>query len=83
MKHLLQEVHTKIDITQCGRGTLILLCRILFSRSPQKILIDFCAYKGGHKACVTTFESNFVGRSTENTWQSKIKAPITTKEHSV
>ena len=33
-------------------------------------------FKGGHKACITTFESNFVCRSTENIRQTKIKAPL-------
>ena len=44
---------------------------------PRKFeLLSLCASKGGQKACVTTFESNFVGRSTENIQQSKIKAPL-------
>ena len=37
-------------------------------------LLRLCALKGGHKACITIFESYFVGRSTKTIWPSKIKA---------
>ena len=44
---------------------------------PRKFeLLSLCASKGSHRACVTTFKSNFVGRYTENIQQSKIKAPL-------
>ena len=44
---------------------------------PRKFeLLSLSTFKGSQKACVTTFESNFVGRSTENIRQSKIKAPL-------
>ena len=37
---------------------------------------QFVCFKSGHKACVTTFESNFVGRSTENIRQTKINSTL-------
>ena len=44
---------------------------------PRKFeLLSLYASKGSHTACVTAFEANFVGRSTENIRQSKIKAPL-------
>ena len=46
------------------------------SRPKKFELLSLCPSKGGHRACVTTFESNFVGRSIENIQQSKIKAPL-------
>ena len=46
---------------------------------PRKFeLLSLYASKGSHTACVTTSESNFVGRSTESIQQSKIKGPLQT-----
>ena len=48
------------------------------SDRPRKFeLFSLCASKGGQKACVTIFESNFVGRSTENILQSNKKSTFT------
>ena len=44
---------------------------------PRKFeRLSLYASKGSHTASVTTSELNFVGRSTENIQQSKIKAPL-------
>ena len=59
------------------KGPFILLCLIFSVDRPRKFeLLSLCASKGGQKPWVTTFESNFVGQSTENIRQSKIKAPL-------
>ena len=39
-------------------------------------LLSLCAFKSSYIACITTFESNFVGWSTENIRASKIKATL-------
>ena len=47
---------------------------------PRKFeRLSLYASKGIHTACITTFESNFIGRSTEIIRQSKIKEPLNRK----
>ena len=76
--HIAQSAEVRIDPQRFLIKVLLFCFAKFFSVDrPRKFeLLSLCASKGGHKACVTTFESNFVGRSTENIRQSKIKAPL-------
>ena len=60
----------------CTKVLLFCFAEQLSVGRPKKFeLLSLYASKGSYTASVTTFESNFVGRSIENIRQSKTKAP--------